>query len=116
MTHLSTRSDLPELKLIPFVPVPSPWKTSPLSVTTSLAPAATVMPGVPETRTPAVPTSQDTVMALVMVSPPKPPGSRQLISPPPAVLEIAPAKVLHGAVRLQGLASSPTPETHVLVA
>jgi hypothetical protein len=39
-----------------------------------------------------------------------------LISPPSAVLEIAPAKVLHGAVRLQGLASSPTPETHVLVA
>src|SRR3954468_5313213 len=40
----------------------------------------------------------------------------QLISPPWAVLEIAPAKVLHGAVRLHGLASSPTPETHVRVA
>jgi hypothetical protein len=26
---------------------------------------------------------------------------------------MAPAKVLQGAVRLQGLASSPTPETHV---
>src|SRR5260221_9108366 len=37
----------------------------------------------------------------------------QLISPAGAVLEMAPAKVLHGAVRLQGLASSPTPETHV---
>src|SRR5688500_2946118 len=53
---------------------------------------------------------------LVMVSPPKPPGSRQLISPAAAVLEIAPAKVLQGAVRLHGLASSPTPETHVRVA
>src|SRR5215212_9354163 len=51
-----------------------------------------------------------------MVTPPKPPGSRQLISPPAAVLEIAPANVLHGAVRLHGLTSSPTPETQVRVA
>jgi hypothetical protein len=29
---------------------------------------------------------------------------------------MAPAKVLHGAVRLQGLASSPTPDTQVRVA
>src|SRR6478609_9422014 len=29
---------------------------------------------------------------------------------------MAPAKVLHGAVRLHGLTSSPTPETHVRVA
>jgi hypothetical protein len=35
------------------------------------------------------------------------------ISPAIAVLEIAPAKVLQGAVRLQGLASSPTPDTQV---
>src|SRR5277367_6075626 len=56
------------------------------------------------------------LMALVMVSVPKPPGSRTLISPAAAVLEMAPAKVLHGAVRLQGLASSPTPETQVRVA
>src|SRR4051795_10246098 len=51
-----------------------------------------------------------------MVTPPKPPGSRQLISPPLAVFEIAPANVLQGAVRLHGLASSPTPETQVRVA
>src|SRR3954469_3545691 len=56
------------------------------------------------------------VSDFVIVTPPKPPGSRQLISPPFAVLEIAPANVLHGAVRLQGFASSPTPETHVRVA
>jgi hypothetical protein len=31
-------------------------------------------------------------------------------------LAIAPANVLQGAVRLHGLASSPTPDTHVLVA
>ncbi len=46
---------------------------------------------------------QSMVIDLVMVTAPKPPGSRQLISPPAAVLEIAPAKVLHGAVRLHGL-------------
>jgi hypothetical protein len=52
----------------------------------------------------------------VIVTPPKPPGSIAFISPPFAVLEIAPAHVLQGAVRLQGLASSPTPETQVRVA
>src|SRR5882757_5185429 len=51
-----------------------------------------------------------------MVTVPKPPGSRQLISPAVAVLEIAPANVLQGAVRLHGLTSSPTPETQVRVA
>src|SRR5207237_632208 len=55
-------------------------------------------------------------MLLVMVTAPKPPESRQLISPLAAVLEIAPAKVLHGAVRLHGLTSSPTPDTQVRVA
>src|SRR6266849_2930865 len=53
------------------------------------------------------------VMDLVIVTAPNPPGSRASISPPTAVLEIAPAKVLQGAVRLHGLASSPTPETQV---
>src|SRR5262245_19324485 len=74
---------------------------------TPLVPAARIEPNVP---------SQSMVIDLVMVMAPKPPGSRQLISPPAAVFEIAPAKVLHGAVRLHGLASSPTPDTHVRVA
>src|SRR2546429_5613136 len=56
------------------------------------------------------------VIALVIVTAPKPPGSRQSISPPAAVFEIAPAKVLQGAVRLHGLTSSPTPDTQVRVA
>src|SRR5581483_4272720 len=60
--------------------------------------------------------SQLMVIDLVMVTAPKPPGSRHSISPAGAVLEIAPAKVLQGAVRLHGLASSPTPETQVRVA
>ena len=66
------------------------------------------------TNTPAVPASQEMVIDLVRVTAPKPPGSRQLISPAGAVLEIAPAKVLEGAVLLHGLASSLTPETQVL--
>src|ERR1700687_2550166 len=53
---------------------------------------------------------------LVMVTAPKPPGSSTLISPPAAVFEMAPANVLHGAVREHGLASSPTPDTQVRVA
>src|SRR5262245_64232844 len=60
--------------------------------------------------------SQSMVIDFAMVTLPKPPGSRQLISPLTAVFEIAPANVLHGAVRLHGLASSPTPDTQVRVA
>src|SRR5688572_27602734 len=56
------------------------------------------------------------VMGLVIVKPPNPPGSRALISPPVAVFEMAPANVLHGAVREHGFASSPTPDTQVRVA
>ena len=39
------------------------------------------------------------VIHLVKVTAPKPPGSNALIAPPGAVFEIAPAKVLQGAVR-----------------
>src|ERR1051325_5255508 len=70
----------------------------------------------PALRTPPAPESQSMVMLLVMVSAPNPAGSRQSISPPAAVFEMTPANVLQGAVRLHGLASSPTPETHVRVA
>src|SRR5919107_3087686 len=70
----------------------------------------------PVPRTAARVPSPLIVMALVIVTAPKLPGSSTSISPPAAVLEIAPAKVLQGAVRLQGFASSPTPETHVRVA
>src|SRR5437879_3686667 len=62
---------------------------------------------------PAVPAAQEMVSELLMMSGPKSPASRQLISPPAAVFERAPAKVLQGAVRLQGLASSPVPDTQV---
>src|ERR1700722_3920333 len=84
--------------------------------TLSVVPALIVMPGVPATRIDPSVALQLSVIALVMVMPPNPPGSRQLISPDAEVFEIAPAKVLQGAVRLHGLASSPTPETQVRVA
>src|SRR5438270_361360 len=106
---------------MPTNPVPNPWiemlrsltifvfgAPLPLSLTlTPLVPAASMEANVP-------PPSM--VIDLVMVTVPKPPGSMQSISPPSAVFEMAPAKVLQGAVRLHGLASSPTPDTHVLVA
>jgi hypothetical protein len=74
------------------------------------------MPFVPAAAIPPRVSTQSIVIDLVIVTLPKPPGSRQLISPLTAVFEIAPGKVLQGAVRLQGLMSSPTPETHVRLA
>src|SRR6202162_5381346 len=62
------------------------------------------------------PPPPSSVIDLVIVTVPKPPGSRASISPPAAVFEMAPGQVLHGAVRLHGLASLPTPETQVRVA
>src|SRR3569623_2938891 len=75
-----------------------------------------MMPLTPALSTPASVLSHRIVIDLVIGTVPNPPGSMQLISPPAAVFEIVPAKVLHGAVRLHGLASSPTPDTQVRVA
>ena len=72
-----------------------------------------MIPLVPVARTDPRVAEQSSVSALVIVTVPNPPGSRQSISPPAVVLEMAPAKVLQGAVRLHGLTSSPTPETQV---
>src|SRR4051794_8959539 len=88
----------------------------------AVAPFGSLMmtPGTPEFRMPPAeppsPSEQSSVIDLTMVTEPNPPGSRQSISPPAAVLEMAPAQVLHGAVRLHGLTSSPTPEIQVRVA
>src|SRR5579864_5756144 len=102
---------------MPLIPVPIPLILRLRRITTSLGPAWTTIPLVPLTRTEATwPPPPSMVIALVMVTAPNPPGSKASISPPAAVLEIAPAKVLHGAVRLQGFASSPTPETQVRLA
>src|ERR1700712_1682899 len=107
---------------VPIVPdAPVPLMVRPRNRTVrngSLALTGILMlkPLVPLASTdPSVPL-QSMVMDLVMVKVPKPPGSRQSISPLMNVFEIAPAKVLHGAVRLHGSASLPTPETKVRVA
>jgi len=71
------------------------------------------MPLVPLERIEPNTSRQSMVRDLVMVTAPKPLGSRQLISPLMAVLDIALAKVLHGEVRKHGLASSPPPDTNV---
>jgi hypothetical protein len=113
---LTIRTDFAESTRIPFRPVPIPLMSRPIRVTLSVAAALTTIAFVPLTRTPPSVYSHLIVSAFVIVTPPNPPGSRQLISPFAAVFEIAPANVLHGAVRLHGLASSPTPETHVRVA
>src|SRR5438270_7641402 len=105
------------MTMMPLVAALSPSKSSPRSTTTSPAFGTLTMIPLPAlVSTPASVPSEEMVIGLVIVTAPKPPGSRTLISPPEAVLEIAPAKVLHGAVRLQGFASSPTPDTHVRVA
>src|SRR5437868_3990836 len=107
-----------DVMLMPFKPVPKPSISIPFRVTLIRVPAggAMTMAFVPETSTLPSVYSQLMVMPFAMVTAPKPPGSRQLISPSVAVFEIAPANVLQGAVRLHGLASSPTPETQVRVA
>src|SRR5213595_1168086 len=101
---------------MPRMPLQKPLMEIPLIVITSVAAALTMMPVVREARIEANVPVPSSVMDLVMVTAPKPPGSSASISPQAAVLEIAPAKVLQGAVRLHGLASSPTPDTHVCVA
>src|SRR4030095_2050490 len=121
----STCTAFPDVKLMPLRPsvVPAPFMERFLSVTIIVlgdpdALSLTLTPFTPLERidpkpAPFVPSI---VTDLVRVTAPKPPGSSASISPPAAVLEIAPANVLQGAVLLQGLTSSPTPETQVRVA
>ena len=111
----STRMPLAELQ--PVVPTEAPWMSSPRSVTTSSGCALTVMPlVVEELSTPPLTLATSIVIDLVIATAPSAPGSIALISPYSAVLEIVPASVRQGAVREQGFASSPTPETQVRVA
>src|SRR6266478_5577037 len=86
-----------------------------LRIVTTISTPLTMMPVVWEFRIEPWTFPPSMVIDLVMVTAPNPPESRQSISPPAAVLEMAPAKVLHGAVRLHGLTSSPTPDTQVRV-
>src|SRR6185369_17134209 len=125
MRQFSTCTVDPEVKLTPLRPrvVPAPLIERFLNLTTivfgvSVALSFTITKLTPDARIapkPA-PVQPSRTIDLVEVTAPKPPGSSASISPPEAVLEIAPAQVLQGAVRLQGLTSSPTPETQVRVA
>src|ERR1044072_458645 len=99
----------------PVKPIPAPLICSPSRMTSAVA-LLMVTPVVRDARTPPTTPTHRIVMDLPMVTAPKPAESRQLISPKVAVFEIAPAKVLHGAVRLHGLTSLPTPDTQVRVA
>src|SRR5438477_4042978 len=106
---------------MPLKPVPPPLIDKFLSCTifvlgAPLPESLTLTPVVPDARIEAKVPPPSMVIDFVIVTAPKPPGSIQSISPPSAVFEIAPAKVLQGAVRLHGLTSSPTPETQVRVA
>src|SRR6185503_16052344 len=112
----STESCFPARNLMPSRPFPAPFIDKLRRTILSLVPALMITPFTSEARIPASVPSPLIVMDLVIVTAPNPPGSNTEISPLAAVFEIAPAKVLHGAVRLQGLASSPTPDTHVRVA
>ena len=98
MTQFSTCSVLPLTKRIPSKPVFAPLIDRLRSVTMTvfgepLAESLTLTPLVPAARmepkpAPLVPAM---VMLLVMVTVPKPPGSRQSISPLAEVFEMAPA-------------------------
>src|ERR1044072_4354855 len=113
MTQSSTFTVLACRMLIPFMPLQKPFMEIPLMVTTSVDAALIMIPFTREARIDANVPVPSSVLDFAIVTAPKPPGSSASISPQGAVLEMAPAQVLHGAVRLQGLASSPTPDTQV---
>src|SRR5215212_1537136 len=98
---------------MPDRPLQKPSMEMPLIVITSVLRALIMIPFTSEARIDAIVPVPSRVIDLVIVTAPKPPGSRASISPQAAVFEIAPAQVLHGAVRLHGFTSSPTPDTHV---
>lgn len=85
-------------------------------MTISVAAALTLIPFVSDPRMEPSTPPPSMVVDLVMVTVPKPSGSSTEMTPAAAVLLIAPAKALQGAVRQHGLASSPTPTTQVRIA
>src|SRR5687768_13832427 len=115
--QFSTINFFTAITRMPFVPriVPAPLMEKFLIVTDASG-ALIIIPFVPLDKMEPITPPPSMVIDFEIVTAPKPPGSRILISPPAAVLTIAPASVLQGAVRLQGFTSSPTPETQVRVA
>jgi len=80
-------------------PALRPLTSSPRRMTSSLTPALMVRPLPTLNRTPPITLRASLVIAFVIVTAPSPAESIALISPDAAVLLIAPANVLHGAVR-----------------
>src|SRR5260370_25499869 len=93
--------------LTPFVPTVLQLIFRLRRITEPVVVITTPLP--PPTRTPPGPASQSIVMALVMVTCPNPPGSKQSISPFTAAFERAPAKVLQTAALLPDLAPAADP-------
>src|SRR3954462_13148772 len=87
----------------PFEPFPLPSSDRFLRITMSVAAAFTMMSlAVGDASTPASAPAPSIVIDLVIVTLPYPPPSTTSMYPPAAVLLMAPANVLHGAVRLHG--------------
>src|SRR5690606_26855030 len=98
------------------VPPGVPVMAKPRRITSWLAGALTTIEDGLALFTVALAPVASMVIALVIVRGPKDPLSNTLIWPPVAVLSNASANVRQGAVREQGLASLPVPETQVRVA
>src|SRR5687768_5027531 len=117
--QFSIKTLLAATTLTPTEPLKAPLMANPRRTTLLALSVAAVMlivtPVAPSAGTaiPPVAPVPLIVMDLVITTPPKPPGSRTLISPFTRVLDMVPASVLQGEVRLQGLVSSPTPDTKV---
>src|SRR5689334_12411030 len=101
MTQSSTLTVLAWRMFIPLMPLQNPSMEIPRIVITSVEAALMTIPLTREARIEANVPVPSSVIDLVIVTAPKPPGSRASISPQAAVLEMAPAQVLQGAVRLQ---------------
>src|SRR4051812_6705100 len=114
MKHLSIVT-LPLEMAIPMLPPPAPLSERLRMTTRSAAPAVILIAVPPPALMPARLPSPLIVIALVIRTDPYAPESTTEISPPAAVLEMAPAKVLQGEVRLHGKPSSPFDATHVRV-
>src|SRR6185295_2601790 len=125
ITQSSTETLLAEITLMPLMPVSAPVINSPrmrtirgsllvwvgavigISIVIPVASCARMDAGTP---VPSI------VIDFLIITGAKPPASSTVITPALAVFGSAPAKDLHGDVRLQGLESSPVPDTHVRVA
>src|ERR1041385_6578724 len=112
-----TCSAAPLLNFMPLAALFRPSITRPRRITTSLAPAFTVIMSPEKLATPASPDPLSLTMltALVMTTVPYPPGSMIEISPPGATWPCAYVSVWQGDWRGQVPESTPMPESQTRV-